>query len=211
MVRCHKRQSKRFDEQIIMDADITIEIIQTEDLKDSISEMLDAIKEQLIHLAEIIQDKTKKGLLIIMLTFTLSPVQAMPISMDSLEDCTEIVVANVAGKYYDKLEKLSTLEDDWDGEGAKAVNKQAIENVRHLIEMLPQSVLLADFRLFPSELGAVSIKLKTDKGAVRSEIGDSVFSYYVRRNDTKKTEHHSFEDWSESNISMFVSSLSNLV
>lgn len=194
-----------------MVADITFEITQAEDLKDPISEMLDAIKEQLIHLAEVTREKAKKALLVIMLSCTMSPVLAVPVSMDSIVDCTEIVVASSAQKYFDRLDEIALLEDDWDGEGAKSVNEKAIDNVRHLIGNMPQSILLAKLKLFPSELGAVSMKLESSKGKLRAEIGDSIFSYYVRRTGARNAEHHSFEEWNDSNIAYLVSSLSDLV
>lgn len=194
-----------------MDAEITFEITQAEDLKDPISEMLDAIKEQLIHLVEVTREKAKKALLVIMLSCTMSPVLAVPVRMDSVVDCTEIVAASSTQKYLDKLDEIALLEDDWDGEGAKSVNEKAIDNVRHLIDNMPQSILFANLKLFPSELGAVSMKLESSKGKLRAEIGDSIFSYYVRRTGIKNAEHHSFEEWNDSSIANLVSSLSGLV
>jgi len=190
---------------------LNFDISPVEDIGNSMSEMLDMVKEQLIALIETIKDKAKKALLIMMLSGAMTPVLASPVEINTAVDCTEVFMSVSADKYYNKLDRMLLLEDDWDNEGAKAVDRMAVENTRQLISLLPENVLQADLRIFASELGAVSLKLSTSKGMLRSEIGDTIFSYYIKRDGSKSTERHSFEDWSEPNISAFVSSLSNLV
>lgn len=126
-------------------------------------------------------------------------------------DYTEISDFDRIEKYRIKLKEFETLEENWDGDGAKAVDKTAVKNCQSLLGKLSDEVLSADFKVFPSELGAISIKLKTVKGILRSEIGDTIFSYYIRKSESQETEYHSFEEWNDTNVLGFIASLSSLV
>jgi len=112
--------------------------------------------------------------------------------------------------YIDKLNELSQYDEDWDDEGAPKINSIAIENAKILVGLLSDMVLSRDLKLFPTETGAVSFKLATDKGMLRLELGDGIMSYFLRLTG-QETVYHSFEVWNSANIENLVSSFNCLV
>lgn len=119
-------------------------------------------------------------------------------------------VSSVASKFLSRIDELESLEEDWNDDGAPAINAIAIENARYLVKHLSNSVLELDLKLFPTETGAVSFKLSNNKGTLRLELGDGLMSYYIRLSD-KEAEHHSFEAWNTENIHTLIESFNKLV
>lgn len=113
-------------------------------------------------------------------------------------------------KYETTLQEIAELEEDWDYEDAPAIAPAAIDHCRQLIAMLPQNVLSSDIHIYPVETGAVGVKLQTDKGMLRMEMGGELMSYFLRKNG-EDTVYHSFEAWTEENYSNLVSSFSQIV
>ena len=107
------------------------------------------------------------------------------------------------------LKDIKALKENWDGEGARPVNRDAIRNAQKLMNMLT-SIVALNARLYPTSLGAVMVKLESKKGRIKGEIGDKQMSYFVKRQDVA-TEYHSFEDLTKENMAMFVSNLESIV
>lgn len=58
------------------------------------------------------------------------------------------------------LRKIQTLKDNWDNEGACAINRLVIKNVQHLMKTVNINVA-SSLRLHPTPLGAVGIMFET--------------------------------------------------
>lgn len=126
------------------------------------------------------------------------------------EPISELAVTSISEKYETTLQEIAELEEDWDYEDAPAIAPGAIDHCRQLIAMLPQTVLNSDMRIYPVETGAVGVKLQTDKGMLRMEMGGELMSYFLRKNG-EDTVYHSFEAWTEENSRNLISSFSQIV
>ena len=107
------------------------------------------------------------------------------------------------------LKGIVSLKDGWDGEGSLRINKTAIAHVRKFAAALNNSVSNL-IRLYPTNLGAVMLKLETEKGRIKCEIGDTQMSYFLKRPGFE-TEYHSFEDINEETLSVLKHNLDNLL
>lgn len=125
-------------------------------------------------------------------------------------DIEYLISCNSLTKYTEQLESFRLLEADWDGEGAAAVDERAISHGLELVNRLPHEVLNANLEWFPTELGAVSLRLATARGKLRAEIGDTNLSYFLKPAG-EDSERHSFEPWEEQYINQLVDSLRKLV
>lgn len=170
--------------------------------------LLDDLKDVIQQMLSTIQDEVKKVILAALLLVISAPTTPAYADVDTvMEYC--ITQESTYDTYMDRLERMRSLDDNWDGEGAMATSCVAIDNATALVNRLPFAVLEVGLKLYPTELGAVGFKLKTASGLVRGEVGIDNMSYFVRLGKT--TTHHSFEQWNDDNISVLVSSLSNLV
>lgn len=170
-------------------------------------------KEMLMEAYDQARDNIKKELFMLLLMLSAeSPMMAEPMVYDQQQDCDMecLVSYHNLTKYSDKLESFRLLEEDWDDEGAVAVNEAAIAHGLELVNKLPNEVLNARLEWFPTELGAVSLRLATTRGKLRAEIGDTNFSYFLKPTG-KESERHSFEPWEEKYINQLVESLCCLV
>ncbi len=93
------------------------------------------------------------------------------------------------------LRKIQNLKDNWDNEGACAINRLAIKNVQHLMKTVNINVA-SSLCLHPTPLGAVGIMFETKQGRIKGEVGDVALSYFVKRPDAQ-TEYYSFEPANE--------------
>ena len=107
------------------------------------------------------------------------------------------------------LKEIASLKDNWDGNGAPRINKEAIQFARRLMKSL-EIETANNVRLFPTPLGAVLLKLETDKGRLKCEMGDSLMSYFIKTSNGD-TKHHSFEEINKETLAELKSSLENLV
>lgn len=130
------------------------------------------------------------------------------------EPATELQVEDAVSDNYKKyeatLQEIADLEEGWDYEDAPVIVPDAIDHCRQLIALLPQSVLNSDIHIYPVETGAVGVKLQTEKGMLRMEMGGELMSYFLRKNG-ENTIYHSFEAWTEENYSNLISSFSQIV
>lgn len=105
--------------------------------------------------------------------------------------------------YKRTLEEIGRLTQDWDGYGAPAIDKTAIEHCEDVLSRLP--VGIADMtRILPTEYGGVQVKLRT-KGAVvvSCDFGDQTMSYYIDI-PGRKTEYNDFLNYTSDNINALV-------
>lgn len=183
---------------------------QENDISTSLSEMWEDIKDMIIRFADKFKDGIKAMLLAALFSCPVSPIMAQDENLDAMLDCVDIVVANNYEKYETTLQEIADLEEGWDYEDAPAIAPDAISHCRQLIAMLPQGVLDGDMRIYPVETGAVGVKLQTDKGMLRMEMGGELMSYFLRKNGDD-TIYHSFEAWTEENYTNLISSFSQIV
>jgi hypothetical protein len=106
------------------------------------------------------------------------------------------------------IKEMKALKENWDEEGAPAINRDAIRHSQKLMQMLTDGVAVK-VRLFPTHLGAVMVKCETDKGRIKGEVGDKVMSYFVKRPNAA-TEHYSFEELTKENLQTLVRNLESI-
>jgi len=107
------------------------------------------------------------------------------------------------------LREIRLLKDGWDDEGAPSINRDAINNTIKIATSLTTYTAQL-IRLYPTPLGAVSLKLETEKGRIKCDIGDTQMSYFVKRPGIA-TEHHSFEDINADTLSTLRSNLESII
>lgn len=97
------------------------------------------------------------------------------------------------------LNELSNLQDDWDGYGAPAISRKAIDNCRKVTGCCQQKVY-ADIDVMPTEYGGVQVKWILPEGGMLScDFGDETMSYYVERKG-KDMVYVSFAEYTPENI-----------
>lgn len=119
------------------------------------------------------------------------------------------VVQDMRDKWQKDLDEISVLTDNWDEEGASRIDRTAILNASRIVSSLDKNVA-KEIRLYPTPLGAVMLKLETDKGRLKGEIGDQLISYFVKR-PSMSPEYHSFEEITSNNIDLLKSNLASLI
>ena len=103
------------------------------------------------------------------------------------------------GKLEIALNELSNMEEEWDGYGAPAISKKAINNCRKVTNSFQQQGK-ADIDVTPTEYGGVQVKWALPDGGVLScDFGDDTMSYYVERKD-HQTVYVSFAEYTPENI-----------
>lgn len=107
------------------------------------------------------------------------------------------------------LREIRLLKDGWDDEGAPSINTDAINNTIKIASSLNLTTAQL-IRLYPTPLGAVMLKLETEKGRIKCDIGDTQISYFVKR-PRLETKHHSFEDINAETMSTLRSNLDFLI
>lgn len=170
----------------------------------------ESFKEMLLWLCT--QLESKESLIALLMLFPEAPLTADIATFNQPQECNlECLMSSFhQNSYVDKLESFKSLEEDWDDEGAAAVNATAVDHCLYLVHQLPQEVLNAQLEWFPTELGAISLRLVTAQGKLRAEIGDTHFSYFMKPTG-KESERHSYEPWDEDHIHTLVHSLLSLV
>ena len=107
------------------------------------------------------------------------------------------------------IKEIQALKANWDEEGAPKINSSAIRNTKKIMAMLTGEAAV-HVRLYPTRLGAVMLKLETEKGRIKGEIGDKTMSYFIKRPGSA-TEHHSFEELTRESLSILVNNLDCIV
>ena len=119
------------------------------------------------------------------------------------------VVQDIKSNCKTDIDAISALIDNWDEEGARRIDRMAILNANRIVSSLEKTVAKG-VRLYPTPLGAVMLKLETQKGRLKGEIGDQLISYFVKR-PNMTPEHHSFEEINSNNLDLLKSNLTSLI
>ena len=119
------------------------------------------------------------------------------------------VVQDMRDRWQKDLDEISALTDNWDEEGANRIDRTAILNASRIVSSLEKTVAKG-IRFYPTPLGAVMLKLETDKGRLKGEIGDQLMSYFVKR-PSMAPEYHSFEEVNPNNFDLLRSNLASLL
>lgn len=79
------------------------------------------------------------------------------------------------------INNIEKLKFNWDGDGAEAPNKDAMENARHLIMKLsPQDISHLDVNdIYPSTYGSIIMDFEMERGVVSVELGDKTLGFYT--------------------------------
>ena len=126
-----------------------------------------------------------------------------------LEDKQNTRKATQVAQWQKDLKSIRSLKAGWDEEGAPRINRDAIAHANQFLASL-NSANAVGIRLFPTHLGAVMLKLETQKGRIKCEFGDSQMSWFVKR-EGLATEHHSFEDINSDSWAMLASNIESIV
>ncbi len=88
------------------------------------------------------------------------------------------------GKAYrhqlERLNELASLPDNWDGEGASPIEQQVVSNVKEILDLCPEQLLLT-WVLFPDVNGTLLIKFKGMQASI--SIGMKDYSYSYKKED----------------------------
>ena len=121
----------------------------------------------------------------------------------------KFVVQDMRENWQRDIDAISALTDNWDEEGARRIDRMAILNANRIVSSLEKNVAKG-VRLYPTPLGAVMLKLETQKGRLKGEVGDQLISYFLKR-PNMAPEHHSFEEINSNNLDLLKSNLTSLI
>ena len=96
-----------------------------------------------------------------------------------------ILPALAASGHFEAIDRLSALNDDWDGEGAVAPNAMALKNSRKLLSLLKTEQLqaLSPADIYASTYGSIVMDFETRRGLVSVEMGDTTMGFYTDFHD----------------------------
>ncbi len=80
-----------------------------------------------------------------------------------------------------KVDEISHYKSNWDGDGADAPNKDAVENAYNMIMALgdAEASYLDSECIYASSYGSVILDFETKRGIVSAEIGDKSMGFYT--------------------------------
>ncbi|MCB0629215.1 MAG: hypothetical protein R2824_04820 [Saprospiraceae bacterium] len=94
---------------------------------------------------------------------------------------------NIEERLGDLIEKLKSLDDNWDGRGAVALSPYVVANTVHFIEQIPKRYkdLLEDDSLTPTPYGTIVIDWysSNNEDNFSVEIGDEEVGFFLKKND----------------------------
>lgn len=79
----------------------------------------------------------------------------------------------------EKLERLSKLEDNWDGEGAKAITAKSMENATALIDKVYGLHTAIPYDIAPLFDGSLLVEWRGPHGNLEVEVGEENFGYLL--------------------------------
>lgn len=114
--------------------------------------------------------------------FTAEIVQAdnvLEISGALNDDTAPLVVSKLS--LLMRIEEISRLQTNWDGDGAVTPNVDAVRNARNLIHQLEEKDAdkLLDGDVYASSYGSVVMDFETERGMVSVEIGDRSMGFFT--------------------------------
>lgn len=128
----------------------------------------------------------------------MSYLHSIRISHEDKEKLARRLTVEVTGQYltkaYDRLDHLSQLKDNWDGNGAKKISYDVIRNLRDVL-LISDNEDWEYWMISPAPNGSLGLQSKKHSASI--SVGDKVFSFY--------SETENGEDWDD-NV-MFVPSV----
>ena len=97
------------------------------------------------------------------------------------------IVSSVRMQLTKRLKELAALSDNWDDEGAFAIDKGVVSKVKKLIAHSGAEVL-SDWILFPEPNGTIQLKSRSHRAVIT--IGATDYSYVSRFDDVKESANH---------------------
>lgn len=143
---------------------------------------------QWLRLSETMPHKFMRTLrtgVIVAFMFNAVPANATPvgdyISQVQTEQTVITLSVNPAASHFDTLDRLATLQDNWDGDGAVSPNPNALKNCRKLVSLLDEDQLkaLPQSNVYASSYGSVVLDFETHRGLVSVEVGDDTMGFYT--------------------------------
>ena len=88
---------------------------------------------------------------------------------------------------YDKIEELSKLKADWDGEGALPISQSVLNNIKSVL-LISKNSDWKDWMIGPDANATIGLQSKTNRAMM--SLGAKEFSYYVRKNGERIAASH---------------------
>ena len=88
---------------------------------------------------------------------------------------------------YDKIEELSKLEADWDGEGALPISQTVLKNIKGVL-LISDNEDWKEWMIGPDSNATIGLQSKTNRALI--SLGAKEFSYYVRKNGERIAASH---------------------
>ena len=89
--------------------------------------------------------------------------------------------------------ELASLQDDWDGHGGCAIDKDALEHTLFIFNQLPISVLkyVDKDDILPTANGTITVEWHNGKNELLLDIGKNNATYYIQnQGHTEKINNH---------------------
>ncbi len=106
-------------------------------------------------------------------------------------------------KAYDKVEELSHLQEDWDGEGALPISVRVLRNIKDVL-LISDNEDWENWMMGPETNATIGLQSKHSRALV--SLGANEFSYYVRINGERIAASHM-----EFSPSVFLKTMRNIV
>ena len=130
--------------------------------------------------------RTLRTGVVVAFMFTAVAAQSAPVdsyqSRFQLEPQTVMTLPSLSSQeHFEAIDRLSALNDNWDGEGAVAPNPKALENSRKLLSLLSkdQLRLLSNDDIYASSYGSIVMDFETHRGLVSVEMGDTTMGVFT--------------------------------
>ena len=107
-----------------------------------------------------------------------------------------IRIQDAADKWLNELDEIATLEEDWDGEGASAVQSGAVENCRLIINNTLKAIKKLE-EIYPTPFGSLCMEWTLTNGYLNAEVsmnGIGFFRKYTNGQSNINFEFAPLED-----------------
>ena len=88
---------------------------------------------------------------------------------------------------FDRLDELSHLSDDWDGEGALKISPRVMKNMKDVL-LISNNEDWENWMFGPEANATIGLQSKQSRACV--SLGAKEFSYYVRKDGERKAASH---------------------
>lgn len=121
----------------------------------------------------------------------MSLIHSMPISRKVKRQVALRLVKEVSepalADAFDKLDELSQLKEDWDGEGALPISSRVMKNMKDVL-LISDNDDWENWMFGPEVNATIGLQSKQSQACV--SLGAKEFSYYVRKNGERIAASH---------------------